>query len=320
MTTTPARELEARVRDLVFKVRRPVNNLLHGAYASRFHGSGLEFAEMREYVPGDDVRHIDWNASSRSGRTFVKHHIEERNLTALFVVDVSGSSRFRASGPSRLERFAELVGLLGFCANRHRDRCGLVTATDRVVTVAPPAGGAAHVEHLMRTVLAADSEPVAGQAGPAVPLDAGSDLRPALRMAASLMRRRGLVFVLSDFLLPEPMPELGALASAHEVGGLRLLEPLEWRGPAGGLFRTVDPESGRLRVIDGRDARTRQAWTAARRQQAREVRGWFDRAGAELLTVTAEEDPAEALYRWFHHGAAAAQAPQRNPAQAAPRT
>lgn len=294
-TNVLPRELESRVRDLVFRLRRPVNSLLHGAYASRFHGSGLEFAEMREYVPGDDVRHIDWNSSARSGRTFVKHHVEERNLTAMFIVDVSGSSRFQAAGPSRLERFAELVGLLGLCAARHRDRCGLVTVTDRVAGVIPPAGGAAHVEHLMRRVLAAGSEPAAGSGG--------SDLRPALRTVASLMRRRGLVFVLSDFLLPEPMPELGALASAHEVGGIRQLEPLEWQGPEGGLFRTMDPESGRVRVIDGRDARTRDAWQASRRAQAREVRGWFDRAGAALLTLAADEDPAEALHRWFHHGA-----------------
>lgn len=281
-------ELEARVRELLFRIRQPVNSLLHGAYSSRFHGSGLEFAEMREYVPGDEVRHIDWNASARTGRTFVKQHVEERNLGVVLVVDVSGSSGFRTAGGSRLERFAELTGLLGFCALRHRDRCGLILASDRVEHLIMPGRGAAHVQHLMERVL--DPRPVS----------TGSDLRPALRAADALLTRRGLVFVMSDFLLTAPLPELGTLASRHQVGGIQWLDGLERTGPAGGLFRTMDPESRRVLTIDGRDPRTRAGWSEARRGRMDEARGWFDRAGADFLRLEPEQDPAEALHRWFH--------------------
>ena len=285
---SPDQELEDRVRELAFRVRRPVNELLHGAYASRFHGSGLEFAEMREYVPGDDVRQIDWNATARSGRTFVKQHVEERNLSVAFVVDVSASSGFRADDVSRLERFAELVGLLGFCAQRHRDRCGLVLATDRVEQVVMPANGAAHVRHLMGRVLQPDAQ------------SPGSDLRPALRSVDSLLRRRGLVFVLSDFLLPAPVPELGTLANRHQVSGIQWLDELEKQGPAGGLFRIIDPERGRVQALDGRDRQTCVGWSGARQQQIALARSWFDQAGADFLSLPAREDPAEALHRWFH--------------------
>ena len=260
-------ELVKQIRLLEIRTDRAVDELVGGAYRSVFRGRGIEFDEVREYVPGDDVRTIDWNVSARTGSAFVKKFVEERELTVLLIVDVSASGDYGSGEKSRRSAAAELAALLAFSAGRNGDKAGLLMYSDRCELYVPPRSGRRHALRIVREVLAHEPE------------SRGTDLAGALREAARLLKKRGIVFILSDFLDDRPFEkELKLLNRRHDVIALELTDPREKAWPSTLAIELEDAESGELTDFSGGKAALRRldgelaAGLAARRAVFRRAR------------------------------------------------
>src|SRR4051812_2708437 len=235
-----------QARRLRFRVRPGAVTDLAGAYLGARPGTGLTFAELRAYEPGDDVRHLDWNVTARQGRPYVRRYIEERALTLWLIVDVSASLRFGPEGRTKADRAAQAAALLAASAIRNGDRAGLALVSDRVEAELAPDGGARHLARLLRMLVATPAT------------SRRTDLTVGLgRLARS--SRRGLVVVLGDFLAPDPVPPWRAVARRHDVVALRLFDPREDRLPDAGLLALEEAETGARRVVDSSSKRVRAA-------------------------------------------------------------
>ncbi|MCK6491061.1 MAG: DUF58 domain-containing protein [Planctomycetes bacterium] len=285
-----------QVRRIELRTERLVSSLAAGRYRSAFRGQGMEFDEVREYAAGDDVRAIDWNVTARAGRPYVKVFREERELTVLLLVDVSGSMRFGAipgiSPRAKLALAAEAAAVVGVTALRNGDRLGLVLFSDRTEVHVPARRGRGHALRVVREVLA----PAGGARA--------TDLAHALDELARVARRRAVVFLVSDFLHdPAQRPRLAtALARAgrrHDVVGLRVSDPGEASLPAvGGAIALDDPEGGGGLVLAGgraAAARYAAAWGEARSASERQFRA----AGCDLVDLSTRESALGAMERFF---------------------
>jgi len=258
-------ELMKEVRRLQVRTRRRVDGLFAGEYHTAFKGRGMEFADVREYEPGDDVRAIDWNVTARTGKTFIKRFIEERELTVTLAVDLSRSGAFgSAIGPnSRLKRqlAVESAAVLALSAATNSDRVGLVIFTDRIELIVPPAKGRKHVLRVLRELLNFEPE------------SHGTDIATVLHELGHVLPRRGLVFVVSDFLeSPSAAPietPLRMLARRHEVIAVQIADKRESDLPSAGLIELVDAETGETGWLDtsSRSARAAYSQAAANREQ-----------------------------------------------------
>jgi uncharacterized protein (DUF58 family) len=240
-------ELVRQIRLLEIRTDRAVDEIAGGAYRSLFKGRGIEFDEVREYVPGDDVRTIDWNVTARTGSAFVKKFVEERELTVLLLVDVSASGDFGGGVRSKRAVAAELAALLAFSAGRNGDKTGLMMFSDRCELFVPPRSGRRHALRIIREVLAHE------------PASRGTDLAEAFREAARLVKKRGIVFVLSDMLDEKPFEnELKLLHRRHDVIVLKLADPREaaWPGKLAAVLE--DAESGEISEFSGGAAALRR--------------------------------------------------------------
>ena len=281
-----------QVRRIELRTRRMVASLTGGGYRSAFRGTGLEFEEVREYTPGDDVRAIDWNVTARAGRPYVKVFREERELTILLLVDVSGSMRFGAipgiSPRAKLALAAEAAAVVAVSALRNRDRIGLVAFAERTRLHLPARRGRGHALRLVREVLATGA-------------DGRADLGHALDELQRVAKRRTVTFLISDFIGSGERlaPALARAARRHDVIGLRVADPGEERLPDGGAPLVIaDPEGdGELVLANGHHARTAYAaaWAAQRAQVARAFAG----SGCDLLDLRTDGATATALARFF---------------------
>jgi uncharacterized protein (DUF58 family) len=232
-----------QIRRLSVQAGRRVDSLLAGDYRSAFKGSGMEFEEVRPYVPGDDVRRIDWNVTARTGEAWLKEFREERELTLLVLLDVSGSVQFGSGGrdgrtDKRLQ-MARAAGGLAYAALRTGDRVGLLTFSDRVHRFLPPRRSRGHGWQVIQAAFERQGE------------DHGTDIGGALAFASKVLKRRAVVAVLSDFLSDRPYETaLGALVRRHRTHALLFHDPREQQMPALGLVTLRDAETGRLRVVD----------------------------------------------------------------------
>lgn len=231
-------ELFKKVRKIQFKVSRLINAPLAGQYASVFKGTGIEFDEVREYIPGDDVRTIDWNVTARAGRPHVKRYVEERELTLMLVVDVSGSQYFGASGLLKSEIAAEISALLAFLAIAHNDRVGLLLFSNRRELYLPPRKGRRHVLRVIREILSYR------------PAGRGTDLAGALSFTGRLLKHRSIIFLISDFFAPECESSLQRIAGKHDTIAILISDPREEELPAVGLVDFEDLETGEKILYD----------------------------------------------------------------------
>jgi uncharacterized protein (DUF58 family) len=231
-------EVMHEVRRIEITTRHLVRDIVAGEYSSAFRGRGVEFSEVREYQPGDDVRTIDWNVTARLGAAYVKRYLEERELTVLFLVDLSASGAFGSRRRTKAELAAEVTAVLALAAARNNDRIGAVFFTDRVEYHLAPAKGRRHVLRLISDLLRFE------------PVGRGTDLATALAEIEPTLRRRAVIFVLSDFLASGHETVLARLARRHDVVGLQLVDPRERQLPAAGIVTLWDPESGQWRRID----------------------------------------------------------------------
>lgn len=287
-------ELMAEVRRLRLAARRRVDDLFAGEYHAAFKGQGIEFSEVREYEPGDDVRSIDWNVTARAGKPFIKRFQEERQLTVFCCVDTSASGVFGSGGRTKSLALAEACGMISLAAQMNRDRAGLMLFSDDVDLVLPPGKTATHHLRLLRELLGA------------APSGRGAGMIEALRALGTALRRRAIVFVASDFLLPERVRASDELAGAlrqlrrrHEVIALRVADPAELDPPKIGLVEIEDPESGDRRLVDfgSRGVRRRMARVMAEERAG--VEKLLRRCRVDLVDLSTREPVGDALARYF---------------------
>ncbi len=280
-------EVIRQIRRLHLKARRAVENLLGGEYHSVFKGTGIVFEEVREYQPGDDIRSIDWNVTARMGHPFVKRFIEERELTVMLLVDCSGSQHFGTLSQQKREVAAELAAVLAFSAVSNNDRVGLVQFTDRIERFVPPHKGTRHVLRLIRDVLFFQPE------------HKGTSLREALDFLNRVLRRRVIVFLMSDFLDVEFERAYKRAGRRHDLVGVRITDPREEALPSVGLVQLEDAETGQCLLLDTRSRAVRERYAEEARRRREAVAQLARSAGTDLIDVSTDGGHLDALLRFF---------------------
>ena len=285
-------ELVAHIRRIEIRARRLASTLIAGDYRSVFRGAGIEFAEAREYVPGDDVRLIDWNVTARMGTPWVKHYTEERELNVVCAIDLSASQLVARATSGRLGMAAEICALLSFAAAYNNDRTGLLTFSDRVERFVPPARGTRHVLRLVREVL---FHP---------PPRPATDIAAASDYLARVLRRRSVVFLISDFFDRGYEQSLRTLARRHDVVALTLIDPLDLQLPDLGLLEVEDAEHGDRLLVDSSDPGVRQRYAQAARERAEARRAALISSAIDEVEIRIDEGYMEPLVTYFRRRAA----------------
>jgi uncharacterized protein (DUF58 family) len=275
------------IRRLEVLSSKLVTSIFAGEYRSVFRGRGIEFEDVRDYQPGDDVRSIDWNVTARTGRPFVKQFVEEREMTVILLLDVSPSLRCTTAHGRKSRAAAEIVALLAFAAARSNDRVGLLTFTDRVERYIPPAKGPRHAKWLIAEGLRQ------------APAGKGTDLAGALNYLNRVQRRSAILFLISDFVAADFRLPLAAAARRHDVVAITLTDPIDHQLPDVGLVEVTDAETGNRRLIDTDNAEVMAAYGrhAARRNAA--LKQTFAAAGVEYLAIDTSTAPVQCLVRFF---------------------
>lgn len=284
-------ELLRQVRRVELRTRRLVNSLFSGEYHSVFKGQGIEFAEVREYMPGDDVRTIDWNVTARLGHPYVKKFVEERELTVVLAVDLSGSQRWGTRARFKSELVAEVAATLAMSAIRNNDRVGLLIFTDRIESFVPPRKGRRHVLRLIRDLLAFE------------PAGRGTDAAAAVDYLVRALSSRAIVFLFSDFQLGEGWPALeSALARAtfrHDVVAVNTADPADAELPDVGLLEVADPETGERVVLDTSRRGVREHYARLVEEEQRRRGRAFRRLGVDEIALRTDAPYTAALLGFF---------------------
>jgi uncharacterized protein (DUF58 family) len=285
-----------QVRQIELRTRGLVTSIFSGEYQSVFRGQGMEFSEVREYEPGDDVRNIDWNVTARTGHPYVKKHVEERELTVLLVVDLSGSEQFGTRRRFKAELAAELAAVLALSAVRNNDRVGLLIFSDHVEHVVPPRKGRRHVLRLIRDLLAFR------------PTGRGTDIPGALDYAARLLAHRGIIFLLSDFAIRDGTDNderarwektLRLVSRRHDVVGVSIADPAELDLPDVGIVALEDPETGELTWVDTGRGDVHDVFAALLARERAETRRLFRRLGVDEIEVRTDQPYVKPLLAFF---------------------
>ncbi len=284
-------ELIKKIKKVHIRTGRTVNTLMAGQYKSVFRGAGIEFEEVRDYAPGDDVKSIDWKVSARLGRPFVKRYREERELIVMLVVDLSASGRFGTRESSKQELAAETAAILAFNAIRNNDKVGAILFTDQVERYIPPQKGSGHVWRVIKEIFSHQ------------PQNSGTDISQAVGFLGRVCRKRTVAFVISDFILPDAAAvvdrQMRSTARKHELINVLISDPGEFELPPAGLLTARDLETGRLVRLDASHPATRKAFSAERRRGQAAIREQFKAAGLDCIEISTEDTAADALTRYF---------------------
>lgn len=276
-----------QIRRIQIRTSHVVNDILAGQYESVFKGQGMEFREVREYVPGDDIRMIDWNVTARSGTPHVKLLAEERELTVMLVVDASGSGRFGSVSRFKNELAAELCAVLAISAIKNNDKVGLIIFTDEVELYVPPSKGRQHVLRVIREVLYFQ------------PRRTGTDIPAALRFMNSVTRRRAVTFLVSDFMADDYEIPLRMAARRHDLIGVVVSDPREETLPNVGLLCVRDAETGHEALIDTADDAVRAAYAKEAAERARGRDQILQRTRVDAIRVRTDRPYVDEIYRFF---------------------
>jgi uncharacterized protein (DUF58 family) len=280
-------EAMREVRRLEITTRHLVRDILAGQYLSVFRGRGVEFSEVREYQPGDDVRTIDWNITARLGTAYVKRFVEERALTVLFLVDLSASKDFGTRLRTKGDLAAELCAVLAFAAARNSDRVGALLVTDRVERVIRPKQGHRQARRVVSELLAFR------------PAGTGTDLAAGLEHLEPMLRRRATLFILSDFMTAGYDSALARAARRHDVVALQIYDPREQALPRAGVMTLWDPETGTWRYVDTDSPAVREYFERQARDFDTDLERRVRRAGADLVRLETGASYAEPLLAFF---------------------
>ncbi len=286
-TAEKTRELLKKVRRIQVRADKLVNDVIVGEYRSVFKGRGMEFDEVREYIPGDDIRAIDWNVTARTGWAHVKRYVEEREMTAVLLVDVSLSGRFGSSELLKIDLATEISAVLAFSAIKSNDKIGLLVFTDRVEKFIPAKKGKRHVLRVIRELLS--FEPQAG----------GTDVAGALEFLNKVLKRKAVVFLVSDFIDEDFERDLALTRTRHDLIPVRISDPRETSLPDVGLIELEDAETGERVVVDTRRSRVRDLFSEAGRQEQQSLTGLLRSIGADSLEISTDRPYMKDVMAFF---------------------
>lgn len=282
------KEILKKVQHIHIRSKHLANDVFAGQYQSVFKGQGMEFHEVREYMPGDDIRSIDWNVTARMGHPFVKKFVEERERTLMLLVDISGSNEFGSSHQLKRDLATEVAAVLAFAAIRNQDRVGLILFSDEVERYIPPGKGIRHVLRVIREVLA--HKPQSRQTNPL----------PALDYLNQVTRHQAVVFFISDFIFQQDASKAMTVTSKrHDLIGVLVGDKREFGWPKAGIVEWTDAETGETFIVDTHDSSTRQAIHAAQTQQRQTVISQLRSMGIDSLEIYAGEPYDRELMRFF---------------------
>ncbi len=277
------------IRRVQLRSKRLVDTLLAGAYRSAFKGRGMEFAEVREYQPGDPTRHIDWNVTARMQHPFVKHFEEERELTVMLVVDISGSAHFGSQTRTKAELMAELGGVLAFSAIENNDRIGLILFSDGVDKYIPPKRGVRHAMRVVRELLVQR------------PYGTKTDMRKALNYLGKVQKRSCICFLISDFLTRGYQHSLRVAAKRYDLIGVRVSDPHERKLPKLGMLQLKDLETGEDCLVDSSDTTTRELFDQRVHERNSKQERMMHQLGAGFIDICTDTPYTQALHGFFRH-------------------
>ncbi|UCG52964.1 MAG: DUF58 domain-containing protein [Candidatus Latescibacterota bacterium] len=281
-------EIVRKVRRIEIFTKRLVNDLFSGEYHSVFKGQGMEFDEVREYQPGDEVRTIDWNVTARMGTPYVKRFVEERELIVLFLLDVSASGLFGTQSKTKIDTAAEICALLAFSAIQNNDKVGAIIFSDDVEEYIPPDKGRRHVLHVVRNVLYHK------------PKGKGTNIAGALEYLLRVIKRRAIVFVLSDFVAPDFTSPLAIAANKYDLVAIRIADKREHDLGPRGLVRLWDQERGVERLIDLGKGSARRRFEELIDSREQELSRMFARYNVDSIDIDTASDYVRPLNLFFN--------------------
>jgi len=287
MTPDSIEEIMRRVHLLEIKARRLARETFSGEYQSSFKGSGLDFEDYREYQHGDETRFIDWNVTARKDNPYVRTFREERELAVIIAVDVSGSSLYGSKHLSKRELAAELAAVISFSANINGDKTGLLLFANEPILYLPPTKGSKHILRMIREILAAEPE------------DPRTSIPSACDLLLHTMKRKALVFLISDFFCENINKPLTALASKHDTIALRVTDPMETKLPRVGKITLTDPETGRQTTVNTNNANVRMGFDKLTRRRNEGVTRLCKQLGIDYLNLSTTGDYLPHLHRLF---------------------
>jgi uncharacterized protein (DUF58 family) len=282
-----ATELLKKVRRIEIKTRGLTKHIFAGEYHSAFKGRGIAFSEVREYQYGDDIRSIDWNVTARFNHPYVKIYEEERELTVMLLIDVSGSGSFGTANSFKRDQMTEIAAVLSFSAIFNNDKIGVIFFSDRVEKFIPPLKGRKHILRIIRELL--DFQPVSNQ----------TRLDEPLRFLTNTTKKKCTAFVISDFMAPDFEEALRIASSKHDIVALKVYDPVERSIPDIGLVRIVDSESGQERWIDTTSKYTRLEYEKWWNDHISMITNIFRRCGVDSSMICTEEDYVKPLMKLF---------------------
>lgn len=285
-----AKQLLEKVRKIEIKTRGLSQNIFAGEYHTAFKGRGVIFSEVREYQPGDDIRDIDWNVTARHNRPYVKVYEEERELTMMLLIDVSGSSDFGAVGESKKERIAEIAATLAFSSIQNNDKVGVIFFSDHIEKFIPPKKGRKHILLIIREII------------DMVPTSRGTNIDVALKFMTNALKKRVSAFLLSDFIDNHDYFSSMSIANRkHDLAAIQVYDRRDAVMPNVGLVKVRDMETGADRWIDTSSSRVRKAFDKAWYDRQQKIHLTTTRCGVDMVSVTTDEDYVKALLTLFHN-------------------
>jgi len=288
MDTTDHKALLKKVRRIEIKTRHAVNDVFAGRYHSTFKGRGMEFDEVREYFPGDDIRAIDWNVTARTGVPHIKKFVEEREMTVMLMVDISASNDFGSTSQLKRDLAAEVAAMLAFSATRNNDRIGLILFSDQVEKYIPPRKGPRHVLRIIKEVLTHKPE------------HTGTDAAPALDFLNHTTTRKAVTFLISDFIFPSNCDRpLKITARRHDLIAVAIRDQHEHIWPKAGIVEWCDPESGQTVLVDTSSNAVRRELFLEQEQRSDHLKKSLHRAGVELIELHTGKPYDRAFIKFF---------------------
>ncbi|OGC75883.1 MAG: hypothetical protein A2145_07130 [candidate division Zixibacteria bacterium RBG_16_40_9] len=281
------KEVIKKIRKIEIRTKKLVNDVFSGEYHSIFKGRGMEFQEVREYQPGDDIRIIDWNVTARYGFPFVKKFQEERELTVVILLDASSSGKFGTQEKMKSELAAEICSLLAFSAIKNNDKVGMIIFTDQIEKYIPPQKGSSHVLRLIREVLYYQ------------PQSKGTDLALALDFLGRIQNRRAVVFIISDFLSADYDKPLKIVNRRHDVIAIRITDPRETEMPAVGFIELEDAETGEQILVDTSDFLVRKQFNMFANSEREKLSKKFQSMNLDSVEVLTDRSYIIPLMTFF---------------------
>ncbi len=275
------------IRQIQIFTNRTVNEMFSGDYASTFKGQGMQFDEVREYAPGDDIRSIDWNVTARMNKPFIKRYTEEREMTVMLMVDLSASGAFGTVNKLKNDLAVEMCAVLAFCAIKNNDKVGLITFTDRIEKFIPPAKGTQHVLRVIREMLYHE------------PPHQGTDISMALDYLAKVIKKKATVFLVSDFLSDEFQQSLRLVNKRHDLIAIQVKDKAEQVLPTAGIIEFEDAETGQTILVDTSSRRFRQDYENKVNQQADSLKKVLQSSKVDCIDIATDRPYVPQLIRFF---------------------